>query len=210
MKKLKKLCLGVFALFLAVSVSGCNSNSFDAQKYVKGILDSTYLGDMTAYMETVEVTEEEAQKSYEEGVDAEAALLLESYAIDDASDAMYKKMAETYKKIYKKAKYEVKEAKQEGTKYIVEVVIYPMDIYQKSYEEFDKEFDALLESDIEDDKFADTLAEKMIATLEKNIDSISYGEPETFSVELTMDKDGLWGMDKDTFYDMDEVIIDYK
>lgn len=210
MKTLKKLFLGMFAFFLAIGVSGCNSNSFDAQKYVKGILDSTYLGDMSAYMETVEVTEEEAQKSYEEGVEAEAALLLESYAIEDASDAMYKKMAETYKKIYKKAKYEVKEAKQEGAKYIVEVDIYPIDIYQKSVEEFDKEFDALLESDIEDDEFADTLAEKMIAILEKNIDSISYGEPESFTVELTMDKDGLWGMDEDTFYEMDEAIIDYK
>lgn len=209
MKKLKKLWLGVFALFLVVSVSGCDSNSFDASKYVKGILDSTYLGDMTAYMETVEVTEKEAQESYEKGVEAEASLMLELYAVEDASDAMYKKLTETYKEIYKKSKYEVKDAKQEGTKYLVEVVIYPMDIYQKSEEEMDKEFDALLESDIEDDKFADAMAEKIISIFEKNIATISYGDAKTFTVELTMDKDGLWGMEEDTFYDMDAAIIDY-
>lgn len=208
MKKIKKLLLGTFAFFLAVSVSGC-SEGFDASKYVKGILDSTYLGDMSAYMETVDVTEEEAQKSYEEGIEVEATLLLELYAVDDASDAMYKKLADTYKKIYKKSKYEVKDAKQEGTKYLVEVVIYPMDIYQKSVEEMDKEFDALIDSDIEYDEFADAMAEKIINILEKNIASISYGEPETFTVELEMDKDGLWGMEEDMFYEMDAAIIDY-
>lgn len=215
MRKLKKCLLLFGCACMMLMTSGCSGSAFDADQYVKGVLDNVYLGDSTLYQKYVDVSEADALKEYEKGIRTEVEMLLEAYAIEDAGEATYQKFEDFYKEVYKKAKYEVKESEANDKGFTVEVEIYPIDVIKNAKDELETAFDEFLETTKAEDfkdssEESDAIGEKLLEVLNKHKDSLGYGEAQTVTVTVSQDKDDLWGFSDDDFAKLDQYIIAYE
>ena len=122
------LCLGV--------LSGCGS-SFSASELVKGNLDLIYLDQYTdTYLKSVNLTKEEANQQYENGIATEVDYFCNYFSIvlDSCDDTIEPQITELYHQIYEHTKFEVGGESKNGDTYLVELTIYPIDIMQKIME----------------------------------------------------------------------------
>lgn len=209
---MKKFMLSVIVCFTLVALTGCSdvADTLITTKYVKAVLDKTYLGELDEYLEIVDINKVEALKEYNEGIDMEAEFLLEMYGAEDASSAYKIELSKLYREIYAKSKYEVKEGVKDGDKVKVEVVIHPIDIYKNTYEKLDEAYYEIANEESElSSRPANAMAKKIIEILNENIDSIGYGDPITVTARVFKDKDGLWEFSDENFSEIDEAIIDY-
>ena len=78
MKKLKKIALLLVGVLMVGMLAGCGQK-FDAQAYVKALLDASYKNDSAAFVSTKVGTAEEAAALYEEGIDSELDALLSTF-----------------------------------------------------------------------------------------------------------------------------------
>ena len=121
------LLAGVMALGLA-ACGGITSD--DAEAYIQGLLDASYLGQYNQeYLDLADITEEESRtEDYEWNTAAEAEILREYLAIQ-STDASIQQSVDLIKEIYAHSKYSVTGAsKLEDGSYAVTVSIQPMDI----------------------------------------------------------------------------------
>lgn len=215
MRQFKKYVCLIGCVCMMLLVSACSGSAFDADQYVKGVLDNVYLGDSTLYQKYVDVTEDDAQKEYEKGIRSEVEMFLKAYEIDDASEETYKKFDEFYKEVYKKAKYEVKESEIDAKGFKVEVVIYPIDVIVNSFDDIDLAYEEFFETTNEDD-FADRAAEsdaianKLLEVLNTHKASLGYGDAQSVTVTVTQDEDEMWGFSDEDFIELDEHILAYE
>ena len=106
---MKKRITAVWLLAAALLCGGCGAG-FDAAAYVRGILNNLYLGDCSEYLQTADISEEEAAQEREQGIEAETDYFLEYYGIGEISDGVRGQIGDMYRTIYSRSKYEVLEA----------------------------------------------------------------------------------------------------
>ena len=121
----------LLACTLALGLAACSSvTPEDAETYIQGLLDASYLGQYNQeYLDLADITEEESRtEDYEWNTAAEAEILREYLAIQ-STDASIQKSVDLIKEIYSHSKYSVTGAsKLEDGSYAVTVSIQPMDI----------------------------------------------------------------------------------
>ena len=141
----------VLSAFLAAALmlTGCGTLSellgmeFEADKYVKGILDCTYKGEYADYMATTEATEDDCVSSYESGLEVEAGYFasyigFSDYFNSEEMDPQLKTdLVDFYREVYQHASYQVKDAVKTDSGYNVEVTIQPIDIFTPALTELD-------------------------------------------------------------------------
>ena len=102
MKKRRKLVAMAGAAVLALSLTACGSISLNLgseksrmEGYVQGYLDLTYLGKLNKdYQTEMELSEEEAQQQYEEGIQVEVEFfesgigLIDYPTVSDGADGL--------------------------------------------------------------------------------------------------------------------------
>ena len=117
----------------ACDLGGGGVSSMDASIYVRGLINLTFLGQFDEdYLKLVDSDEAESQENYDGNLDVDADNFAYYYAIDTVSDDLREQIRQLYKDMYAKSKFEVKDAvKADSTTYSVEVVIEPLDIYQR-------------------------------------------------------------------------------
>jgi len=220
MKKIMKwLALSLIVCVIAVSLTGCSA-TFDASAFVKGNLDSLYLGTANAeFLEIVSDTEETLMQSHETALLVEAEYFFNFFDIveDFVPPDMKSEVVDIYRLIYSKAKYEVGEATQTGDDYLVGVTIYPIDIIQKVLDDFDDfmsdwydrqeygEFD-----DLSVEEFETLWARDVINLVKGKLAGIGHLEPETISVRIVSQSSGgstFYTISEDDMRRIDSLII---
>lgn len=232
MKKRRKLVAMAGAAVLALSLTACGSISLNLgseksrmEGYVQGYLDLTYLGKLNKdYQTEMELSEEEAQQQYEEGIQVEVEFFESGIGlIDYPTEEITQRLTELYKEIYSHSDYTVVSAnKMDSGNYVVEVTVRPIDImtnftsddFQEIFEQVmadmgvtsQEQLEAMSEEDYQ--KADNLYAEKVLDLVESQMANIGNGEEESYTVQITDDGD-IWTPSQDDFDAIDLAIIDY-
>ena len=218
MKKTRLTALVSILLLGLLSLTSCGG--FDAKALLQGNLDVIYLGTYDEeYLASVEMTREEAEATYQEGIETEAAFFCDYFDVDGnaLNISAQQEILDMYKQIYQHSKYEVGEVTRNSDTYLVELTIYPMDIIQKFT---DEDSDAFLDSwqnrldtgefDLyTDEEFERAWSHEIVTLISARLDNISYLDPETISVQIAQDDDGYYVITDNDFQRIDGLIIAY-
>lgn len=229
-QKTRPFVLWAATLFLAAAaaglLSGCRaepfSGTFDATRYVQGGLDCLYKGIYDDYRATTDATEEEAAEIYEEGMKTESQSF-EVYFDLSLSDEDREKVIAAYKKVYQKADYTVEKAalkKEDSTKeYLVEVHIRPLLIFEDilpEYNAFVDEMNARYTQEVVDamddsaySAYLSQYAQKIVSLMESHVDTVTYGEEQSFTVHVQPDSDGIYEIPAEDLQAIDAIVIQY-
>lgn len=213
----KLLALALSAVLCLGILSGCG-NSFSATELVKGNLDLIYLNQYTdTYLKSVDLTKEEANQQYEDGIAVEVDYFCSYFSIvlDSCDDTIEPQITELYHQIYEHSKFEVGGETKNGDTYLVELTVYPIDIMQKV---MDEDTDAINTTWQEknaaggldtEEAYETAWAQIIIDAVSARVDSIDYLDPQTISVQVTKGSDGLYSIDSSDFSRIDGLIIAY-
>ena len=232
MKKRSVLAPLVAGTVLAGVLCGCGSISLNLggesdrmKNYVQGYLDLTYKGQLNEdYQKELDLTEEEAQERYDQGIQVEVEFFENSIGIIDyPTEEITQRLTELYKEIYTHSDYTVGAAnKLESGNYAVEVTVRPIDImtnftsddFQEVFEQIlsergittQEQLEALSEEEYQEIDAA--YAQQVIDMVEAQLPSVGKGEEETFTVQIEDDGD-IWTPSQDDFDAIDLAMIDY-
>lgn len=223
MKLIKRsiaLCL-VLVMALTLTACGGGVTASDAKDLVQGNLDEIYLGKFDPeYLKLVDITEEEARQTYEEGLEVEAEMFAYYFDIYNMTDELKEEIIELYQEIYAQSKYTVGEAsKLDESTFAVKVQVSPLDIFElvvDASEEalqpfFDKyeNVDIASMSDEEYDAYDKEWADAVLDLCWEKLPEMGYGDERSLVIQVTVDEDDYWVMSGDDFNNLDEIIITY-
>lgn len=216
------LLAGVMALGLA-ACGGITSD--DAEAYIQGLLDASYLGQYNQeYLDLEDITEEESRtEDYEWNTAAEAEILREYLAIQ-STDAAVQQSVDLVKEIYSHSRYSVTGAsKLEDGSYAVTVSIQPMDIlirYQNQTDVNEIWMTVLAEHGVMDQATLDAMSDEEYMALEDIyaaavldgiqalVPEMGYGPEQSVVLQLQLEGDTYTLVDTD-WQHLDGMIIDY-
>lgn len=218
MKKIKIIAIVLAAVLCMGLLSGCGS--FSAADLVKNNLDLVYLNQYTDdYLEKVGLDKEQAQQQYEDGLDVEVEYFANYFTIelDVCGDEVRQQIADLYRQIYNHSKYEVGAESRSGDTYLVQLTVYPIDIFQKVVDEDSEAFQADMQTradsgefdNMTDDEYEVVWAQAIIDLVAARIDSIGYLDPQTISVQVVKDENNVYSIDDSDFSRIDSLIIAY-
>lgn len=231
MKRCSVLAAG---LALCLALTGCGGGgvtSFDATAYMQGLLDETYLGKFSEdYMKMVGIDEDEARKTYEEGLEAEYEnYFADFFAFDReyVSDETRQAAIDLLAEVYQHSKYEVKPGSKVEGGYVVEIIVEPVDmialIDDQYIEDYSDTFNAKYEdvtqekvdamSDAEYDEFMtgyeNDWANGIIDLFHEHMDELGYTDAQSIMVQFKPDDDGYYTISDNDFANLDNLILAY-
>ena len=226
MKFFHRITALLLAGVMALGLAACSSvTPEDAETYIQGLLDASYLGQYDPeYLELADITEEEArEEDYEWNTAAEAEILREYLAIQ-STDASIQKSVDLIKEIYSHSKYSVTGAsKLEDGSYAVTVSIQPMDIlirYQNQTDVNEIWMTVLAEHGVMDQAALDAMSDEEYMALEDIyaaavldgiqalVPEMGYGPEQSVVLQLQLEGDTYTLVGTD-WQHLDGMMIDY-
>lgn len=218
MKKIKVIAIVLAAVLCMGLLSGCGS--FSATELVKNNLDLIYLNQYTDdYLARVGLDKEQADQEYEDGLEVESEYFANTFDIDldICGDEIRQQIIDLYRQIYTHSKYEVGSQSSNGDTYLVQLTVYPIDIFQKVNDEDSEAFLADMQEradagefvNMTDDEYEVVWAQAIIDMVSARIDSIGYLDPQTISVQVVKGEDNVYVIDDSDFNRIDSLIISY-
>lgn len=211
----KKLLALMLALVTTLSLSGCSLFAqFDAAGYTQAVLDAATKAEFDKYIELTESTPEDAQAEYDE--------VLESFLAEFEAVSISDELLEKYKQLFidllAKTKYSVGEAEKEGKTFLVPLTIEPLMIYEGFDDEVEEKSAAFYEElQAEVQESGETPSEEEIYErsfqlvydiLSERVASATYGEPQTITITVSQNSDGLWGISDSDYEAMVSLLVD--
>lgn len=218
MKKIKVIAIVLAAVLCVGLLSGCGS--FSAAELVKNNLDLIYLNRYTDdYLTKVGLDKEQAEQQYRDGLEVEAEYFADTFSIDldTCGDEVRQQIVDLYRRIYTHSKYEVGAESRSGSTYLVQLTVYPIDIFRKVADEDSEGFMEDMQNrvdsgefdNITDEEYEVIWAQAIIDMVSARLDSIGYLDPQTISVQVVKDADGIYSIDENDFNRIDSLIISY-
>ena len=228
MKKRMKWVAMAGAAVLALSLTACGSISLNLgseksrmEGYVQGYLDLTYLGKLNKdYQTEMELSEEEAQQQYEEGIQVEVEFFESGIGlIDYPTEEITQRLTQLYKEIYSHSDYTVGAAtKLDSGNYAVEVTVRPIDLMTKvTSDDFEKIFEQILadrgittqeQLDAQFQAMDEQYAMALMDEVERLIPELTYGTDQVVMLQLK-EEDGYYSLVDSGLQKLDEIMIDY-
>lgn len=203
--------LTVLLLAAAVLLCGCKGgmSAEDAQSYAKSIMDASYKGEFDKYIEWTKSDRKEAMELYESNVDAtmkEAGFTELGLSGDLTGD--YRQL---FFDMIKKAKYEVGAAKDLGEKtYAIDVRVEPFTGFEGIQEQVKtaatEELKSLPEVP-EQDAVNELVFRKMYELMAQKVAEPIYGEPQTVTITVKRDSDGVYYIDRNDMAALDDALF---
>lgn len=109
------------------------TGDFDASAYVKALLDNSYKGDSSAFVEQKIGTKEQAEQLYEDGIDTEVSSAISETSV---SEELKSEFRDVFKDLFKNVKYTVCGAVREGDTYEVGVKYQKMNVFASAEEKY--------------------------------------------------------------------------
>ena len=216
----------LLACTLALGLAACGDiTPEDAETYIQGLLDASYLGQYDQdYLDLAGITEEEArEEDYEWNTTAEADILRDYLAIQPTETAVQQSV-DLIKEIYARSKYEVGAAsKLEDGSYAVTVSIQPMDIlirYQNQTDVNEIWMTVLAEHGVMDQAALDAMPGEEYMVLEDAyaaavldgiralLPAMGYGPEQSAVLQLQLEGDTYTLVGTD-WQHLDSMMIDY-
>ncbi len=205
---------------LSLVLGGCSlfaSPLLDAQLLVQGNLDVVYLNQPSEdYLQLVSSTEEEARQDYEDGIWVEVDAAASYFYIDLelCDESISQRLYDLLCSIYAYSSYQVGEATQTETGYVVEVTVDPIDIFQKMLEEdYDDAYEEIWANQdftsATEEEYETAWAQFILELLEARLDSIGYLEAVTVSVHVEQNDEGYYAITDEDFSQVDWYILSY-
>ena len=226
MKFFHRITALLLAGVMALGLAACSSvTPEDAETYIQGLLDASYLGQYNQeYLDLADITEEESRtEDYEWNTAAEAEILREYLAIQ-STDASIQKSVDLIKEIYAHSKYSVTGAsKLEDGSYAVTVSIQPMDIlirYQNQTDVNEIWMTVLAEHGVMDQAALDAMSDEEYMALEDIyaaavldgiqalVPEMGYGPEQSVVLQLQLEGDTYTLVGTD-WQHLDSMMIDY-
>lgn len=218
---LRRMAAGALTLCLLGTLASCGGGGLtekDAETYVKGHLDATYLGTYSQdYIDLVEdMTEDQAKEMHQNNVEWEAELFLQQFLeVEYLNDEMTQRAEKLIEEIYTKSKYTVGTgSKTKDGDFVVEVTVSPIELLNLITDE--DVYNALEESGYveaqteEELEAADAIyGMMMLDKVEELMSQLSYGEDQIIMLQLKADEDGYYTLVDTGMQKVDEVMIDY-
>lgn len=208
MTKIKKVFVTCLAgIMVMATVAGCGK--FDAAGYVTACLDLLTKGETEQYTKLTDRTKEQAEQDYEDNIDS----MMDAMGEVGLSDELNENYRNLYKDIYKKAKYTVTGAEKMDGKdgYTVTVEVEQMTgLFDDLQDEVtNRVMDEMgnLSADTTEDELNELVFQIMYDVLQERVDSISYNDPQTVTVEV-VGEDGVYSITDEGYADLDEALID--
>lgn len=188
--KMKLKIKAVFAcVTLCALLAACGAR-LDMKAYLQAMLDLSYKGDSTDYVNLELGTAEEAAAVFERGIDSEMSSFKEKLNISQELEADFRSI---FKEIYAKAKYSVGEAaRQSDGSYTVEITYERMKVFEPMFVIYDEKIAALPEkwAALSENPSQEEMREDMNAALRdalrESMEHVEYEEPETLTIRIAL------------------------
>ena len=211
-QKLLSLLLCTALLF---SLTGCRDKKIDKyQDYVKSLISINYMGATEDYIKATGANKEDAEALYQSNAEHLADNILSYYNITITDAATIRDgYVELAKNIYSKVNYKVSEARKDGSVYLVDVTIYPINLFSQSSEAVTAYVDKF-NTDVKDGVYNDYTLEQyetefstgMLEILNDACLNMTYADPVVVTVEIVEDGNTFYISDRD-FLKIDAAMI---
>jgi len=184
------------------------------QSYIKSLIAINYMGATEDYINASGATQEEADNLYQANVEYLADNIITYYGITitDAPE-LREDYIELARLIYSKCNYTVSKARKDGSVYLVDVTIYPMDLFAQTSAEVSSYVEAFNQgvkngtyNDYTLSQYETEFSDGMIDILTNGSLNMTYCEPVTITVEIIVDGDTYYISDRD-FMRIDAAMI---
>ena len=119
---MKKLLAALFLLLCTLTAcSTTGLTTFDAENYLRGQISATYRGEFDeAWLEQVDLTEEEAEAAYEAGLDLEYQYFSSFFRFDETyiTDETRQAVKDLLTELYQKSRCEILRVEKSGTGFL--------------------------------------------------------------------------------------------
>ena len=196
-KKYKRFSLLPICMLLIFSLTACTANVEKRyQTYIKSLIAINYLGATKDYIAASGANQEDADALYQANIDLLTDNILTYYSvnIDDAPE-MREQFESLAKNIYSKVNYKVDKARKDGSVYLVDVTIYPInDVKAGTYNDYSlTDYETLF-------------SQGLIDILNAGCENMSYADPQVITVEIIEDGNKYYISDRD-FMQIDAAMI---
>ncbi len=228
---MKKFIAIALALCTLLSFVSCGLlTGFDAKGLVQGNLDSIFLNKHSSeYLKRVDLTEEDAQKEYRQGLEIEAQYFASYWGIveedfgevyEDLDEALKNDIVELLDDIYSHTKYELGDVTSSSDRYTVEVTVYPIDIYEKAIDAIENymPYNAWLDkyenvdtaglSASEYAAYTTEYGNAIVGLVRTQLNNIGYKDAKSFAIRVER-VDEVWGINQEDFDMFDSYVIYY-
>ncbi len=199
--------LVVAGIYYASTMLGGSSVDF-VKKYTEGYMNLTYLNDSELYIETTNVTKEEADADYQESIEIEMGYFIDFFELEYVTAEEETKMLELIDEVYSKTKYEIKELNEVNENLIeVEMKITPINIIKVVEDALIAKMDASTDAQL--DELLTNWNTEIIKLFEDNMSNLGYFDPVMVTVKVYVDSDNLWVIDDNSIVDIDNEVVKY-
>lgn len=229
---MKKLLAALLTLvFTLTACGGGGLTTFDAETYLRGQLNATYLGEFDeTWLEQVDLTEEEAQQAYEAGLDLEYQYFSSFFQFDEAyvSEESRQAVKALLAELYQNSRVEVSSAAKSGKGFTLQVKIQPVDLialvsdtYMEAYAaEFSARYADTNLEDLESMTEAEQTAfwtvyendwvTGIVELIRSHFSELGHREAVTMVVQFLPDEEGCFSIPETDFANLDALVLAYK
>ena len=216
---MKKFNIRLFAIcLLIISVTfltSCNT-PFDRSGYIQGMLDSTYKGIHEQYATSTNESTKILQENHEAFIDRETKIWLQFCGINsnhELPEDLQTSINQLIKDLCQLSDYKVSDANHQG---VVALTISPLNIYNDVYRDVVKFNEKFKErnnnyefTDYTDDEFQKAYLEPIINIFRSHMDSPTYTEAITISIQVEPDSSGQYSISDEDITAIYDSVINY-
>ena len=205
----------ILCVVLAFSLCGCEKKEPKKyQNYIKSLIAINYLGAAKDYINATGANEEDANALYNSNIELLTNNILSFYNIElsEGSEAR-QGFVELAKNIYSHVNYKVSPARKDGTAYLVDVTIYPINLFEQTapdvtayINKFNQEVASGLYSSYTVEEYEQVFSEGLLDILNNGCITMTYKDPVTITVEIVKDDNIFYISDYD-FLQIDAAMI---
>lgn len=214
-KNERRISLVVICTCLIACLTGCTANTEKRyQSYIKSLISINYLGATKDYIKASGANQEDADALYQANIELLTDNILTYYSvkIDDAPE-MREQFQTLAKNIYSKVNYKVDKARKDGSVYLVDVTIYPINLFAQTSADVTAYVDSF-NNDVKDGIYNDysltdyetVFAQGLIDILNAGCENMSYADPQVVTVEIIEDGNKYYISNRD-FMNIDAAMI---
>lgn len=214
-RKGKRISLALVCMLLVCSLTACTANVEKRyQTYIKSLIAINYLGATKDYIEASGANKEDADALYDANIELLTDNILTYYSVklDDAPD-MRESFKELARNIYSKVNYKVDKARKDGSVYLVDVTIYPINLFAQTsadvtayVDTFNADVKAGTYNDYSLTDYETVFAQGLLDILNAGCETMSYADPQVVTVEIIEDGSKYYISDRD-FMKIDTAMI---
>lgn len=203
MKK-SKLILALLAVMCLFAFSACGAE-FDPVAYVQGNFDAVFHGEITdEFIATLDDVDsaEDYHEEYEDILETTTDGIITSMGISEPTEVLKNDVKDMFVNVLGATKYEVNSeyVSNDDGSFDVEVVVYPLLTYVETCNDADGAISAATEArvtaDMSYEQIMTVAVEEMIIAVNNALAAPTYGEPQTYTIHVYQDEDGLYTVDE--------------